>query len=159
MIPLAEGISFPIELDGPAGQLLAFIESCLWLFLSGFVVGAATGYVSHLALDAVTCKRSLPLIKKGFSFRKGAQAKHSPCGMGLMLGFGLRAGCEEATVRALPPLIRVRGRLGLMEFEADSSLLYSVLEEKGKRRCLPLYVVTTGILSEGSENGRNHGGE
>jgi hypothetical protein len=29
-------------------------------------VCAATGYVSHLALDAVTCKRSLPLLKKGF---------------------------------------------------------------------------------------------
>ena len=65
MIPVAEGVSFPIELDGAVGRVLAFIERCLWLILSGFVVGAATGYVSHLVLDAVTCKRSLPLLKKG----------------------------------------------------------------------------------------------
>lgn len=66
MITVAEGFSFPIELDGTVGEVLSFIERCLWLILSGFVVGAATGYVSHLALDAVTCKRSLPLLKKGF---------------------------------------------------------------------------------------------
>jgi hypothetical protein len=66
MIPVADGVSFPIELDGTVGRVLSFIERCLWLILSGFVVGAATGYVSHLALDAVTCKRSLPLLKKGF---------------------------------------------------------------------------------------------
>ena len=66
IIPLAEGVSLPIELDGTVGKLLSLIERCLWLFLSGFVVGAVTGYVSHLALDAVTCKRSLPLLKKGF---------------------------------------------------------------------------------------------
>jgi hypothetical protein len=66
MIPVAKGVSFFIELDGTVGKVLSFIERCLWLILSGFVVGAATGYVSHLALDAVTCKRSLPLVKKGF---------------------------------------------------------------------------------------------
>lgn len=66
MIPVAEGVSLPIELDGTVGKVLSFIERCLWLILSGFVVGAATGYVSHLALDALTCKRSLPLLKKGF---------------------------------------------------------------------------------------------
>jgi hypothetical protein len=64
MIPVADGVSFPIELDGAVGNLLSFIERCLWLILSGFVVGAATGYVSHLALDAVTCKRPLPLLAK-----------------------------------------------------------------------------------------------
>jgi hypothetical protein len=66
MIPVAEGISFPIELDGAVGEVFSFIERCLWLILSGFVVGAATGYVSHLALDAATCKRTLPLLTKGF---------------------------------------------------------------------------------------------
>ena len=66
MIPVSEGVSFPIELDGTVGEVLSFIERCLWLILSGFLVGAATGYVSHLALDAVTCKRSLPMLKKGF---------------------------------------------------------------------------------------------
>jgi hypothetical protein len=66
MIRVAEGISFPIELDGAVGEVFSFIERCLWLILSGFVVGAATGYVSHLALDAATCKRTLPLVTKGF---------------------------------------------------------------------------------------------
>ena len=66
MIPVAEGISFPVELDGLVGEVLSFIERCLWLILSGFIVGAATGYVSHLALDAATCKRSLPFLTKGF---------------------------------------------------------------------------------------------
>lgn len=61
MIPVAEGVSFPLELDGTAGEILSFIERCLWLVLAGFVMGAATGYVSHLALDALTCKRQLPL--------------------------------------------------------------------------------------------------
>lgn len=66
MIPVAEGVWFPIEFDGTVGKVLSFIERCLWLIVSGFVVGATAGYVSHLALDAVTCKRSLPLFKKGF---------------------------------------------------------------------------------------------
>jgi hypothetical protein len=66
MIPVAEGVSFPIELDGSIAKILSFIERCLWLLLAGFVIGAATGYVSHLALDAVTCKRTLPLLAKGF---------------------------------------------------------------------------------------------
>ena len=65
MIPVAEGVSLPIELDGGVGKVLSFIERCLWLILAGFFVGAATGYVSHLALDALTCKRSLPLLMKG----------------------------------------------------------------------------------------------
>jgi hypothetical protein len=66
MIPVAEGVMFPIELDGVVGKVLSLIERCFWLILSGFVVGAAAGYVSHLALDEATCKRSLPLLKKGF---------------------------------------------------------------------------------------------
>lgn len=57
MIPVAEDISVPLELDGPIGQILSFIERCIWLVLAGFLVGAATGYVSHLALDDLTCKR------------------------------------------------------------------------------------------------------
>jgi len=66
MIPVAEGISVPIELEGTIGKSLSLIERCLWLVLAGFLIGAATGYVSHLALDALTCKRSLPLLAKGF---------------------------------------------------------------------------------------------
>ena len=66
MLPVTDGTSFTIELDGLLGEVLSFIERCLWLILSGFVVGAATGYVSHLALDAATCKRPLPLLAKGF---------------------------------------------------------------------------------------------
>lgn len=65
-IPVSEDVAFPIQLDGIVGKALSFIERCLWLILAGFVVGAATGYVSHLALDAVTCKRCLPLLKRGF---------------------------------------------------------------------------------------------
>lgn len=66
MIPVGEGVFLPIELDGTVGEVLSFVERCLWLILSGFVVGAATGYVSHLALDAMTCKRPLPLLARGF---------------------------------------------------------------------------------------------
>ena len=50
MIPVAEGVLFPIELDGAVGRIFSFIERCLWLLLSGFVIGAATGYVSLLHL-------------------------------------------------------------------------------------------------------------
>ena len=64
-VPLAEGVSLPLELNGTVGLTLSLIERCLWLLVAGFAVGAATGYVSHLALDAVTCKRPLPLLTKG----------------------------------------------------------------------------------------------
>jgi hypothetical protein len=66
MIPVSEGVSVPIELDGTIGRFFSFIEQCLWLLLAGFVAGAAAGYVSHLALDGLTGKRSLPLITRGF---------------------------------------------------------------------------------------------
>jgi len=65
MIPLSEDVWVPIELDGTAGKLFSFIEQCLWLLLAGFVAGAAAGYVSHLALDGLTGKRSLPLVARG----------------------------------------------------------------------------------------------
>ena len=65
MITLAEGVSFSVVLDGTVRTILSFVERCLWLIIAGFVVGAPTGYVSHLALDALTCKRSLPLLTKG----------------------------------------------------------------------------------------------
>ena len=67
MIPLAEGVSFPIELDGAVGEVLLFIERCLWLILSGFVVERLR-VMSRISASrrCVTCKRSLPLLKKGF---------------------------------------------------------------------------------------------
>jgi hypothetical protein len=66
MIPLSEGISVPIELDGTIGNIFSFIEQCLWLLLAGFVSGAAAGYISHVALDGLTGKRPLPLLSRGF---------------------------------------------------------------------------------------------
>jgi hypothetical protein len=66
LIPVSEGVSVPIELDGCVGKIFAFVEQCLWLLLAGFVAGAAAGYVSHIALDGLTGKRSLPLITRGF---------------------------------------------------------------------------------------------
>jgi hypothetical protein len=66
MIPVSEGVSIPIELDGAIGDVLSFIERCLWLLLAGLVIGVATGYISHLTLDGLTGKRSLPLVTRGF---------------------------------------------------------------------------------------------
>jgi hypothetical protein len=66
VIPVSEGLSVPIELDGDIGKTLSLIERCLWLLLAGLVIGAATGYISHLTLDGLTGKRSLPLLAKGF---------------------------------------------------------------------------------------------
>jgi membrane-bound metal-dependent hydrolase YbcI (DUF457 family) len=43
---------------------LKIAEVC-WRFLAGFANGLAAGYISHLALDAVT-PRSIPLLTRGF---------------------------------------------------------------------------------------------
>jgi len=60
-----EGGVFPIELSPGVGQFLSAIEQLLWRFLAGSLNGAVAGYVSHLALDGVVGKRSIPLITKG----------------------------------------------------------------------------------------------
>lgn len=46
------------------GLLLNLFE-LLWRLAAGFANGLAAGYLSHLALDAVT-PRSIPLLKTGF---------------------------------------------------------------------------------------------
>ncbi len=64
MVRVNEEVSLPIELDGAVGKFLNKIEELLWLFLAGFLIGAAAGYVSHVALDAVTGKRGSPLLAR-----------------------------------------------------------------------------------------------
>jgi hypothetical protein len=52
----------------PADPLLLLslkIAEMVWRFLAGFENGLAAGYMSHLALDAVT-PRSIPLLTRGF---------------------------------------------------------------------------------------------
>jgi hypothetical protein len=66
MLPLGEGVFFPIELNDSLSGVLSKIEELLWIFLAGFANGAAAGYISHLALDGLTGKRSIPLLTKGF---------------------------------------------------------------------------------------------
>lgn len=44
-------------------QLLSALGELFWRFLAGFLHGLASGYVSHLALDAVT-PRSIPFITR-----------------------------------------------------------------------------------------------
>jgi hypothetical protein len=46
------------------GHLWLTIQELLWRFAAGFANGLAAGYVSHLALDAVT-PRSIPLLVSG----------------------------------------------------------------------------------------------
>jgi len=50
---------------GPLSKLLLAIEEFLWRFAAGLLIGLAVGYLSHLALDAVT-PRSIPLLTAGF---------------------------------------------------------------------------------------------
>lgn len=66
VLPLGDGISLPIEIDGGLGRLLSKIEELLWRFLAGLVNGVAAGYISHLALDAFIGTRSIPLLTRGF---------------------------------------------------------------------------------------------
>jgi hypothetical protein len=63
LIPVEGGV-LPIELSPGVGDFLSGIEQLLWRFLAGFLYGAFAGYVSHLALDGVVGKRSIPLIMK-----------------------------------------------------------------------------------------------
>lgn len=63
MVP-QNGVFVPIAVD-PVSKAMSDIAEMLWLVLAGFVNGLAAGYVSHLALDAVTGERSIPLLTKG----------------------------------------------------------------------------------------------
>jgi hypothetical protein len=49
----------------PISRLLLDVFELLWRLAAGFANGLAAGYLSHLALDAVT-PRSIPLLKRGF---------------------------------------------------------------------------------------------
>jgi len=49
----------------PISRLLLSLFELLWRLAAGFANGLAAGYLSHLALDAVT-PRSIPLLKAGF---------------------------------------------------------------------------------------------
>lgn len=55
-----DGVLVTIPSDG-LSQLWAQIEELFWRLLAGFLNGLAAGYVSHLALDAMT-PSSLPLL-------------------------------------------------------------------------------------------------
>jgi membrane-bound metal-dependent hydrolase YbcI (DUF457 family) len=59
-LPMQNNVFVPAAVD-PIGQLFFKIAEILWRFLAGFLNGLATGYVSHLALDACT-PRSIPLL-------------------------------------------------------------------------------------------------
>jgi hypothetical protein len=63
MVPQGAGF-VPVPAD-PLAQLLSGIVELFWRFLAGFLNGLAAGYVSHLALDAVT-PGSIPLLTTGF---------------------------------------------------------------------------------------------
>jgi membrane-bound metal-dependent hydrolase YbcI (DUF457 family) len=49
----------------PISRLLLSLFELLWRLAAGFANGLAAGYLSHLALDAVT-PRSIPILKAGF---------------------------------------------------------------------------------------------
>ena len=61
---LVENFYVPVPVD-PLSHLLSRSVELFWRFLAGFLNGIAAGYVSHLALDAVT-PRSIPLLAAGF---------------------------------------------------------------------------------------------
>ena len=64
MIPIDRGTFAPAPVD-PMAELFAKLAELFWRFLAGLANGLAAGYVSHLALDALTpC--SLPLLASGF---------------------------------------------------------------------------------------------
>jgi hypothetical protein len=60
MVQTGEGTFVP-EFD-PMLNLVMKCFELMWSFLAGFTYGLAAGYVSHLALDAVIGKRSIPLL-------------------------------------------------------------------------------------------------
>lgn len=49
----------------PTDRALALVAELAWRIAAGLPIGAAAGYVSHLALDAGT-PRGIPLIARGF---------------------------------------------------------------------------------------------
>jgi hypothetical protein len=61
MVETGEGTFVPVVCD-PVSALLLKCFELMWSFLAGLTSGLAAGYVSHLALDAVIGKRSIPLL-------------------------------------------------------------------------------------------------
>jgi hypothetical protein len=49
----------------PVYQFLSSLAELFWRLMAGFLNGLVAGYVSHLALDAIT-PRSIPLLASGF---------------------------------------------------------------------------------------------
>ena len=64
MIP-APGGTFVVAPPDPIQQLLSSLAELFWRLAAGFFNGFTAGYISHLALDAVT-PRSIPLLTSGF---------------------------------------------------------------------------------------------
>lgn len=65
-LPMApQGNMFVVAPVDPLSQLFLNMFELFWRFLTGFTSGLAAGYVSHLALDAVT-PRSIPLLSNRF---------------------------------------------------------------------------------------------
>jgi hypothetical protein len=65
-IPMEQqgNVFVPVVVD-PLSRFLLDVFELLWRLAAGFVNGLAAGYVSHLALDAMT-PRSIPLLTSGF---------------------------------------------------------------------------------------------
>jgi membrane-bound metal-dependent hydrolase YbcI (DUF457 family) len=64
MVPVDPFTFVPAPVD-PVSDLFAQLAEFFWRFLAGLANGLAAGYVSHLALDALTL-RSIPLLASGF---------------------------------------------------------------------------------------------
>jgi hypothetical protein len=64
MIPGPNG-TFVVAPSDPIQRLLLSVAELFWRLAAGFLNGFTAGYISHLALDAVT-PRSIPLLASGF---------------------------------------------------------------------------------------------
>jgi hypothetical protein len=60
-----EGDVFVFVPADPIARLLLSLFEIFWRIAAGFANGLRAGYISHLALDAMT-PRSIPLLTKGF---------------------------------------------------------------------------------------------
>ncbi len=66
----------PVAVD-PFSKFLLDLFALLWRLAAGFANGLAAGYISHLALDAVT-PRSIPLLTSAGQ-RRVATAQRARC--------------------------------------------------------------------------------
>jgi hypothetical protein len=63
---IQSGSVFVPAIPDPLSLLLSPVFELLWRLMAGFVSGFAAGYVSHLALDGIIGKRSIPILTNGF---------------------------------------------------------------------------------------------